>query len=83
MGAATNPEPMTTGELIRELIPTFYPDSHSLNLAVNEHRRSNGFKNWYVAAADLLGKEQSRPITFPRGCVSGSCEVHCGSTFCH
>jgi len=44
----------TPGEIIRALVPTYYPNSHELNLAVNEHRRLNGFKNWYAAAADLL-----------------------------
>jgi len=44
----------TPGEIIRALVPTYYPNSYELNLAVNEHRRLNGFKNWYAAAADLL-----------------------------
>ena len=48
----------TPGEIIRGLIPVHYPDSHALNLAVNEHRRLNGFKNWYAAAADLLTKHE-------------------------
>lgn len=43
----------TTGELIRALKP-FYKTTYDLTLAVNEHRRANGFKNWHVAAEDLL-----------------------------
>lgn len=54
-----NSRQMTPGEIIRALIPTYYKDSHALNLAVNEHRRVNGFKNWYAAAADLLERRQS------------------------
>lgn len=53
----------TSGELIRELIPTFYPDGHALNLAVAEHRRANGFKNWHTAAAALLQELQRRSAT--------------------
>ncbi len=53
-----NSRQMTPGEVIRALIPTYYPNSHALNLAVNEHRRVNGFKNWYAAAADLLTKHE-------------------------
>jgi capsule polysaccharide modification protein KpsS len=50
----------TPGALIRALIPAYYPNSHELNLAVNEHRRQNGFKNWYAAAADLLTKHEEK-----------------------
>lgn len=45
--------PRTAGEIIREL-KQFYPETYDLNVAVNEHRRANGFKNWYAAALDLL-----------------------------
>jgi len=47
------PTPMTAGEIIREL-KVYYPETYDLNVAVNEHRRANGFKNWYAAALDLL-----------------------------
>lgn len=50
----------TAGELIRELIPKFYPDSHSLNLAVNAHRRATGLKNWHAAATVLLAEHEAR-----------------------
>lgn len=59
----------TAGELIRGLL-RYYDGTYAMNLAVNEHRRANGFKNWYSAAKDLLegweehGGDEAQEMSF-------------------